>query len=97
MRYMRVYVHPPKFGKYDFLLDNQADVSIVHPRMLYDVLLANLPITVKGIGGKQLKAEHTGYLQEFFRVYASEQANPSVLLVQGNICTWRGIHCTLTL
>jgi len=31
------------------------------------------------IGGKQLKAEHTDYLQEFFRVYASEQANPSVL------------------
>ena len=34
---------------------------------------------MKGIGGKQLKAEHTGYLQEFFRVYGSEQANPSVL------------------
>jgi len=68
-----------KFGKYDILLDNQADVSIVHPRMLCDVLPADSPITVKGIGGKQLKAEHTGYLQEFFRVYASEQANPSVL------------------
>jgi hypothetical protein len=69
----------PKFGKYDILLDNQADVSIVHPRMLCDVLPTKSPITVKGIGGKQLKAEHTGYLQEFFRVYASEQANPSVL------------------
>jgi hypothetical protein len=65
----------PKFGKYDIL---QADVSIVHPCMLCDVLLANLHITVKGIGGKQSKAEHTGYLQEFFKVYASEQANPSV-------------------
>jgi hypothetical protein len=70
---------PPKFGKYDILLNNQADASIVHPCMLCDVLPADLPVSVKGIGGKQLKAEHTDYLQEFFRVYASEQANPSVL------------------
>jgi hypothetical protein len=70
---------PPKFGKYDILLDYQADVSIVHPHMLCDVLPADLPITVKGFGGKQLNAEQTGYLQEFFRVYASEQAIPSVL------------------
>jgi hypothetical protein len=76
---MRVYVRPPKFGKYDILLYNQADVSIVHPRLLCNVLPADLPITVKGIGGKQLKAEHNSYLQEFFKVYASEQANPSVL------------------
>jgi hypothetical protein len=69
----------PKFRKYDILLDNQADVSIVHPHLLQDVLPAESPITVKGIGGRQLKAEHAGYLQDFFRVYASEQANPSVL------------------
>jgi hypothetical protein len=41
--------------------------------------LTESPITVKGISGKQLKAGHTGYLKEFFRVYASEQAVPSVL------------------
>jgi hypothetical protein len=68
-----------KFGKYDLLLDNQADVSIVHPRLLRDVLVAKSPITVKGIGGKQLRASHTGYLEEFFRVYASDQVVPSVL------------------
>jgi hypothetical protein len=51
----------------------------VHPNLLQDVLPAESPITVKGIGGRQLKAEHTGYLPDFFRVYASEKANPSVL------------------
>ena len=35
-----------KFGKYDILLDNQADVSIVHLRLLRDVLPADSPITV---------------------------------------------------
>jgi len=68
-----------KFGRYDILLDNQADVSIVHPCLLRDVLIAKSPTTVKGIGGRQLKAEHTGYLEEFFRVYASDQVLPSVL------------------
>jgi hypothetical protein len=68
-----------KFGKYDILLDNQADVSIVHSRLLHDVLPADSPITVNGIGGKQLKAVDTGYLEVFFHVYSSEQANPSVL------------------
>jgi hypothetical protein len=55
-----------KFGKYDLLLDNQADVSIVHLRLLRDVLVAESPITVKGIGGRWLKASYTGYLEEFF-------------------------------
>jgi hypothetical protein len=50
----------PKFGKYDILLDNQADVSIVHPHMLCDVLPADSPITVKGIGGEQRKANILG-------------------------------------
>jgi hypothetical protein len=33
---------------------------------------------VNGIGGKQLVAMQTGYLDEFFRVHASEQAKPNV-------------------
>jgi hypothetical protein len=40
---------------------------------------ADQPVTVKGIGGKQLVAMHTGYLDEFFRVYASEKAKPNEL------------------
>jgi hypothetical protein len=60
------------FHEYDVLLDNQADVSIVHPRLLREVIQADRPVTVKGIGGRQLVVEKTGYLDEFFRVYASE-------------------------
>jgi hypothetical protein len=67
------------FHEYDMLLDNQADVSVVHPKLLREVMQADRPVTVKGIGGKQLVAEKTGYLDEFFRVYASEDAKPNVL------------------
>jgi hypothetical protein len=34
---------------------------------------------VNGIGGKQLVAMQTGYLDEFFCIYVSEQAKPNVL------------------
>jgi hypothetical protein len=61
-----------KFGKYNILLDNQADVSIIHPRLLHDLLLADSPITVNGICSKQLKAVNTGYLEEFFCMYSCE-------------------------
>jgi hypothetical protein len=67
------------FHEYDVLLDNQADISIVHPRLLREVMQADRPVTVKGIGGRQLVVEKTGYLDEFFRVYASENAKPNVL------------------
>lgn len=53
-------------------------VQLVHPHLLHDVLPANSPITVNGIGGKQLKAKHTGYLDDFFREYSSEQAKPLI-------------------
>ncbi len=74
-----------KFSKYDLLLDNQADVSIVHPSLLRDVLVAESPITVKGIGGKQLRASHMGYLEEFFHVYASNQVVPSFLSLSDGV------------
>ncbi len=67
------------FQDYDMLLDNQADVSIIHPRLLREVMQADQSVTVKGIGGKQLVVTKTGYLDEFFRVYASEEAKPNVL------------------
>jgi hypothetical protein len=68
-----------QFRNYDVLLDNQADISIMHPRLLRQVMRADQPITVCGIGGKQLQATHTGYLEDFFRVYASANAKPNVL------------------
>jgi hypothetical protein len=68
-----------RFRNYDVLLDNQAEVSIIHPRLLRQIMPADQSITVRGIGGTQLEAKHTGYLQEFFRVYASANAKPNVL------------------
>jgi hypothetical protein len=68
-----------EFDKYDVLLDNQADISMMHPRLLREIMEADQPITVRGIGGKQLVATHTGYLDEFFRVYASGKAQPNIL------------------
>jgi hypothetical protein len=68
-----------KFQDYDLLLDNQANISVIHPRLLRELIPADVPITVNGIGGKQLTVTHTGYLDEFFRVYCSEAAKPNVL------------------
>lgn len=68
-----------RFNQYEILLDNQVDVSVVHPCLLRDEQLADSPIMVNGIGGKQLKVKNTGFLEEFFRVHASKYAKPSVL------------------
>jgi hypothetical protein len=68
-----------KFNEYDLLLDNQADISVVHPRLQWQVMAADKPVTVNGIGGRQLVVTQTGYLDEFFRVYASEDVKPNVL------------------
>jgi hypothetical protein len=68
-----------KFQDYDLLLDNQADISVMHPHLLCELMPADIPITVNGIGGKQLTVTHTGYLDEFFHVYCSEAAKPNIL------------------
>jgi hypothetical protein len=66
-----------KFHDYDLLLDNQADISVVHPRLLWQVMAADKPVTMNDIGGRQLVVTQTGYLDEFFRVYASEDVKPN--------------------
>jgi Zinc knuckle len=42
------------------LLDNQADISILHPSLLSDVREAEAMIRVKGVGGYQWKSERRG-------------------------------------
>jgi hypothetical protein len=42
-------------------------------------MAADKPVTVNGIGGRQLVVTKTGYLNKFFRVYASEDAKLNVL------------------
>ena len=48
------------------LLDNQADISIIHPMLLRDVQKAQRRIRVKGVGGPQLIVDEEGILEGFF-------------------------------
>jgi hypothetical protein len=53
--------------KGDVLLDNQANVSIMHPSLLSAIKRADAEICVNGVGGVQLVTDCTRYLQDFFR------------------------------
>jgi hypothetical protein len=61
------------------LLDNQADISVMHPMLLRNVRPAEKKIRVCGVGGVQLIVEHVGMLDGFFEVYASEKTKANVL------------------
>jgi hypothetical protein len=61
------------------LLDNQADISVMHPMMLSDVHPAERKIRVSGVGGVQLIVDKVGMLDGFFQVYASEETKANVL------------------
>jgi hypothetical protein len=63
----------------EVLLDNQADISIIHPMLLRDVQKAQRRIRVKGVGGPQLIVDEEGILEGFFPVYASEHTKANVL------------------
>jgi hypothetical protein len=60
-KYITVWTQARDLERMIYSCINQADVSIVHPCLLRDVLPADSPVTVNGIGGNQLKAEHTAY------------------------------------
>ncbi len=55
----------------EVLLDNQANISIMHPMMLKNVRPAPKKIVIKGVGGPQLIVNRVGDLEGFFEVYAS--------------------------
>jgi hypothetical protein len=61
------------------LLDNQADISVIHPMLLKDVRPADKKIRVKGVGGIQLIVDKVGLLDGFFQVYVSENTKANVL------------------
>ncbi len=50
----------------DVLLDNAADISIIHPKLLTDIQEAERKIRAKGVGGVQLIVGETGHLDRFF-------------------------------
>jgi hypothetical protein len=61
------------------LLDNQANISIVHPMLLKNVRPAPRKIRVKGIGGPQLIFDKVGDLEGFFEVHASVLKDANLL------------------
>lgn len=61
------------------LLDNQANISIVHPMLLEDIRPAPRRIKVNGVGEKQMIVDKMGLLPGFFRVYASKGMKANVL------------------
>jgi hypothetical protein len=63
----------------DVLLDNQADISIIHPCLLTDVKPAKKKIRVSGVGGVQLIVDKVGLLDVFFEVYSSTETKVNVL------------------
>ena len=56
------------FGPFDVLIDNQANVSVMHPDLLQDVRDADEKININGVGAHQFSATKTGYLDPLFRV-----------------------------
>jgi hypothetical protein len=63
----------------DVLLDNQADISVIHPSLLTGVKPSKKRIKISGIGGIQLIVDQVGFLRGFFEVYASDKTKANLL------------------
>jgi hypothetical protein len=61
------------------LLDNAANISVIHPSLLSNIRQAERKIKVKGVGGVQMVVDKVGTLEGFFEVYESESTKANVL------------------
>jgi hypothetical protein len=68
-----------KLTSTEILLDNQADISIIHPKLLENVRPVGRHIKVKEVGGVQMVVSKKGELKNFFEVYASKETKANVL------------------
>jgi hypothetical protein len=68
-----------KIGEDEVLLDNQADISIIHPRLLQHIKDSEDRVKDNGVGGLQLIVNKKGYLPDFFEVYTSADTKANVL------------------
>jgi len=69
-----------RFTRSEVLLDNAADVSVVHPTLLRNIVPAERSVKNNGVGGHQFIVDETGYLDPLFSVYVSEHT------VRINVC-----------
>ena len=61
----------------EVLLDNQADISLVHPMHLENLLRSSTEV-IKGISG-EMKVNTTGELPGFFRCRTSDEIDTNIL------------------
>jgi len=61
------------------LIDNQANISIVHPSLLHDIRPAEQTVKINSVGGHQFTVSETGYLDPLFRVCASADTHANIL------------------
>jgi hypothetical protein len=66
----------------EVLLDNQADISIIHPMLLKNVQKSERRIRVKGIGGLQLIVDKEGILEGFFQFMQARKWKPMYWALQ---------------
>jgi hypothetical protein len=68
-----------KFKRSEMLLDNQVDISVIHPSLLREIEQSESPVNINGVGGVQFAIDKEGYLDDFFHVYTSEDTHANVL------------------
>ena len=64
---------------YEVLLDNQANVSIIHPRLLTRIRRSQAPTRVTGISPEAVVLRLEGNLTSFFRALVSHDSPANVL------------------
>ena len=72
-------VSDARFSRNEVVLDNAADVSVVHPSLLRNLMPLEKSIRINGVGGHQFLVEQTGYLDPLFSVYASKETKANIL------------------
>ena len=68
-----------RFKPSEILIDNQANVSIVHPDLARNIEPAKRKVKINGVGGHQFTVEETGFLDPMFQVYVSEHTKANIL------------------
>ena len=74
------YLAGPKTTEwYEVLLDNQANTSIIHPRLLKNIRRIPRPVKVGGLSGHTINADLVGSLDGFFEVLAYHEGTANIL------------------
>jgi hypothetical protein len=74
------YLTGPKTTEwYEVLLDNQANTSIMHPRLLCDIRRTERPASVGGLSGHTVKIDLIGHLMGFFDTLAHHDVAANIL------------------